>query len=180
MIVFLVVVPPKEKQHDDLPPDYVVVNENSHQLPLGVLNFGTVDSDAMARANGMRTRLKQLNKEISQRQAEAADAQMKAYIIQLLIQEKTDLAANKYEKHYKTMKKESLMEISMYVYQKFDADLVPCLFPELPKPYKADEFQRRATTTVETHQKGVFDAKSKLREARENASRNSKFFQTSS
>ncbi|KAL3904629.1 MAG: hypothetical protein SGILL_009992 [Bacillariaceae sp.] len=163
MLVFLVVVPPKDKQAKKLPMDYVVVNENSHQLPLGVLNFGKVDSTALARANEMRNRLRQLNSDIERLRAGAMDAQTKAYIIQLLIQEKTDLAIEKYEKHHSTMKKESLMEISMYVHEKFDADLATCLFPDLPEPFKAEEFAARADlSTVENRKKEIVEAKSKL------------------
>ncbi|KAL3900156.1 MAG: hypothetical protein SGARI_006300 [Bacillariaceae sp.] len=54
MLVFLVVVPPIAQQYRSLPSDYVVVKDNSHQLPLGVLHFDTVDPEALARANTMR------------------------------------------------------------------------------------------------------------------------------
>jgi hypothetical protein len=173
MVVFLVVVPPKEDQHKDLPNDYVVVKKNAHQLPLGVLTFDMTDRQALREAHAMRWRLKQLNADYGERQADAMEAQTKAYIIQLLIQEKTDLAIEKYEKYRNVLKQGSLREISMYVHQKFDADLASCLFPNLPVPFSVQEFNDRELTTVEAHEKKAQEAKDKLADARKDVAHKS-------
>ena len=60
----------------------------------------------------------------------------------------------------------------MYVHQRLDADVIPCLFLDLPQPYKGNEFiAREDLSTVEAHQEGVVAAKSKLAQARKGVAR---------
>jgi hypothetical protein len=143
------------------------VGNNTHQLPLGVLKFGTVDNATMARSNQRRVDLKRLSAEVVKHQAAVAESQSKALIIQLLIQEKFDLASEKYGKLHKLLKEESKREISMYAHDRLDADLVPFLLPDLPEPYGKTEFDALTSfKTVEKYEIDARDAKNKLDQAR--------------
>lgn len=161
----VVPVPDKEK-YPNIPEDYVVVADNTHQLPLGVLKFGTVDPTVMSRSQQRRMQLKQLSADLAKQETEAMDCQTKAYIIQLLIQGKFDLAAEKYDKFHKLLKEESKREISMYAHDTMDPVYVEFLMPNLPEPYSKKEFESKAgLKTVEKHVRDAQSTKEKLEQA---------------
>ena len=160
MVVFVVAAPP---QRPGTPPDYVVVENNTHQYPLGVMKFGKVDHDTMQRSNTMRATLKHFSQELQKKESVVIEAQTKAYIIQLIIQDKIDMANEKYVKYRSMLKVESLQEISMYVRDRVDKDVVDVLFPELPPPYKSDEFVSQTNlSTVEAYEQHAVEAKQDL------------------
>jgi len=128
-----------------------------------VICFGSVTRKAIKRSMFIKRRLKSAIDLVQKNLKETQDAQRKALIIQLIIQDKTDLAAEKYERHGNALPVEEKREISMYVHEKLDADLIPCVFPDLPPPYKNEEFQRRKQhRSVEAHIKSVKKAKRDL------------------
>jgi hypothetical protein len=160
MLVFVVAAPP---QRPGTPTEYVVVENNTHQYPLGVMKFGQVDHGAMHRSNNMRSKLKQLSQELQMKESVVIEAQMKAYIIQLIIQNKIDVAHEKYVKYRAMLKYESLQEISMYIHQRVHEDVIDVLFPELPPPFKPDEFVSQTNlSTVEAYEQHAVKAKQEL------------------
>ncbi len=114
-----------------------------------------------------RDQLKRLNEELRQQKRNALEAQAKALIIQLLIQNKTDLAAEKYELVRKHLTEGSLREVSMYVHVRMDSDVIPVLFPDLPPPYTCVEFDStEGLMTVEDQEREVENANAKLEKLR--------------
>jgi hypothetical protein len=97
------------------------------------------------------------------------EVQWKALIIKLLIQSKIDLAVEKYERFHKRLSNEYKREISMYVHQVIYEDVVPCLFPDLPKPFDNEEFEHStsgeettAIRSLEWHTREAIKAKAEL------------------
>lgn len=158
LIVFCVVTPIPDPELK-IPINYVVVSENTHQLPLGTLRFTSVDRAAIERSNRMQAHLLSLHRAAEEKQRAANEAQRKALVIQLLIQQKADLAEEKYHKYIKSFSYSTKREISMYVYKILDAAVVDCLFPGLPEPFSTDEFDVNSDLkTVEEQEKEALQA----------------------
>jgi len=164
MLVFCVIIPPPCKENQ--PPDYVVVEENSHQLPLGTLCYKSVDNDAMSRSSIMKNSLSKLHHQVCQREKMAMQARMKSQIIQYLIQNRIDIAKEKYEKCClkKDFPEDFSREISMYVHQFLDKSIIDCLFPNLPPPFERKDVDQRCVCikSVEFHEKKVESARDEL------------------
>jgi len=175
MVVFLVLVPEKNQGQQHSPTTgwamrCIVVKETKHQFPIGVLKFKSFTAEAQSQSDMMRHKIQSAQKELEKQEDETKNAQMKAYIIQLLIQNKIDLAASKYEKVMEKLSEAYKREISIYVHECMDADVVPCLFPDLPPPFSVSEFQEvtsganAAIQQVECHVQKTQKAKAKLNE----------------
>ena len=131
MLVFLVVVPTKNI-HPSKPADYVVVENNNHQLPIGYVSFTDVDQAAANRSVVARNQLRVLNLEAEKLERKSDEAKMKAKIIQLIIQNEIESASHRYQKHFSTLLTEqSRKEIVMYARGQRDLDfeLVSYYFP---------------------------------------------------
>jgi hypothetical protein len=154
-IVFLVIMPlpltsKTTGQNIHIPYDFVIVEETRHQFPLGVLHFSNVDSAAPVRSQNIRSKMNTAKQNLHQQVTATHEVQWKALIIQLLIQSKIDLAVEKYERFHKRLSNEYKREISMYVHQVIDEDVIPCLFPDLPKPFDNIEFEQNTSGEVKT------------------------------
>lgn len=150
IIVFLVIMPlpltsKTTGQNIHIPYDFVIVEEIRHQFPLGVLHFSNVDSAAIVRSQNIRSKMNTAKQNLHQQVTATHEVQWKALIIQLLIQSKIDLAVEKYERFHKRLSNEYKREISMYVHQVIDEDVIPCLFPDLPKPFDNIEFEQNTS-----------------------------------
>ena len=123
------------RQHD-CPPDYVVVANNNHQLPLGSVTFEGVENQVMSHSSRMRRQLAYLSKIADRKAQEANDAMHKAEIIQLLIGKQVDIASEKYQNYLVDLTYISKREIAMYVHRLVDKDSFIFL---LPRASRANE-----------------------------------------
>ena len=172
IIVFLVVGPLRSKASRTsrkIPYDFVTVQDNRHQFPLGVPHFSKVDALALGRSQKIREQMKAARQKINDEVAATQDVQWKALIIQLLIQSKVDLAMEKYERFHQRLSYESKREISMYIHKVLDDDVIPCLFPDLSPPFDQKEFEqitsgggKGAIHSLEWHTREVKKAKEDL------------------
>ena len=171
IIIFLVLVPEENQGHDNDPaagwPSFqhlriIVVKENEHQFPIGVLRFKSYTAKARSLSGQLQRQISVAQTELIQREYERNQALIKAQIIQSLIQDESDIAAEKYEKFQKQLSEACKREISMYVHERLDVDVVPFIFPNLPPPYSASEFQNAAIQRVECHAENALKAKAKL------------------
>jgi hypothetical protein len=160
MLVFVVVVP--NNRHKNCPPDYVVVENNDHELPLGSVSFKAVDHNVDRQSWAMRLKLQQLSKTAIEKTQEANEAMLKATIIQLLIREKIDIASEKYQKHITALNFISKREISMYVHRLLDIEVISFYFPELPEPMMAEERDIATIKSVDEAEREASEAKEEL------------------
>ena len=165
MLVFLVVVPNEQNafiadRPNFVPDHYVVVNENSHQLPVGVVSYNSVSVSAIARSVTLRSqfqkRLAILQKKAILEQQRAAELSLKADIVQAIVNEDWDLAIVKWNSGKERLSEPSRTEVSYYAHLKqSDKELLSFLFEGLPKPSK------------ETAEKTVEEQNVVLQQARE-------------
>ena len=80
------------------------------------------------------------------RAGQKKNAKQKELIIQKLVQSELEVAASKYERARRRLTTAHKREISMYVHQRMDKDVIPVLFPDLPPPFTASEFRDLAGT----------------------------------
>ena len=163
MLVFLVVIPPARPQR--APHDYVVVNDNDHQLPLGSFTFKSVDQTVLRGSIQKRQQLAHLSRMAEEKTRQANVAMFKATIIQHLIRNKVDVASEKYQKHKDQLCHISKREISMYVHRVVDADVISFYFPELPEPMMAEERDVAAIKSVDETVRDAANAKELLDKA---------------
>lgn len=168
MLVFAVVEP--RKRRPDCPPDYVVVANNSHQLPLGTVTFEGVEAQVMSYSSRMRKQLAYLSKIANRKAQEANDAMHKAEIIQLLIGKKVDIASEKYQNYLVDLSDTSKREIAMYVHRLVDKALFSYYFPELPEPMKTEERDVANIRSVEEAEREAKAAKEAFEKAKKNTS----------
>ena len=166
LLVFLVVIPNKTA-HNICPPDYVVVENNDHQLPLGSVSFKSIDRNANKRSCAMYMKLQQLRRTVYEKTQEANEAMLKATIIQLLIRGKDHIASEKYQKHIVDLKATSKREISMYVYRLVDNEVISFYFPDLPEPMRAEERDTAAIKSVDKTEQEASKAKKELEDFNE-------------
>ena len=153
MMLFLVVITPWSYQSEHLsykPMDYVVVQDNRHQLPLGVVEFESVQPSAQRKSHLMCAALQKLNQEALVQQAKASEAASKALIIQLIIQGETEWASSKYAKHQTCLSETSKREIGMYAHLRLDSSFVEYYFPNLPAPMRGSERDMLHIETVDS------------------------------
>lgn len=134
MCVFLVIVPrrsaddsssstarPYSSSHH-LPVDMIVVEDNTHQLPIGVLKLKGVDQATMASSLKQKHILHQLNEEAIKKQRDAKEAFMKAKIIQQIIKRELEYAADLYNRNKRELSLASRKEIAIYAYEGYDEE----------------------------------------------------------
>jgi hypothetical protein len=167
MLVFAV-AKPRERQYN-CPPDYVVIANNDHQLPLGSVTFKGVEHQVLSHSSRMRQQLAYLSKIADRKAQEANDATLKAEIIQHLIGKQVDIASEKYQNHLVDLSYTSKREIAMYVYRLVDKALFSFYFPELPEPMKSEERDVAAIRSVEEAERDAKAAKDAFETAKKNA-----------
>jgi hypothetical protein len=167
MLVFVVVVPTIWDDKRQCPHNIIVVPTNEHQLPLGVMNFDSVSSAALARSSASRARLQQLSERVLKTSVQASVAKLKARIIQLIIKDQIDLAGEVYERNKDAFCDLSKSEISMYAHRRYDADFVIFYFPSLPEPMTVEERDAAAIKSVEHLEQDLSSAKRQLAQERQ-------------
>lgn len=136
MLVFVVVLPSEAaaKYAKDTrlrglfrmpPPDFCVVNNNLHQLPIETLRFKSVQHHTLDWSFQQKQLLAKLNQELKDKTAALEETTTKAKIIQHLISERIQEASEAYSKDRKKLLKTSKREIAWYVHQKLEADVIP-------------------------------------------------------
>lgn len=164
MLVFLVVIPhymePTEEIIDGKPVkaarlkhppfEYVVVDNNANQMPLGVVKFTGTDAEAVQRSTQLRHLLQTFNLKVIDASKKLEEMKIKAQIIQYIIQGKYDNAEGRWRKHRVHLSAIAQKEISFYANNKLqDAGLVECLFENIPKPPSAEEWDAICVTVEE-------------------------------
>ena len=174
MCVFFVIVPrlrPVESQSANVatirpPYEMIVVEQNHHQLPIGILKFSSVDAQVMAAAQRSKSLLQQLNIEAMEKEKAAKVASIKARIIQLIIQCEFELAGSIYNQHKSQFSQVCKKEIAIYAYEGYDEEFVSYYFEGgLPEPKKGlanQEFHSSKTRSVESLSQDWHEAVSKL------------------
>ena len=151
------------------PNEFCVVEENHHQVPLGVLSFTSVKAATLSRSRTLRRQLRGLRLEVQRQNLLAHEAKLKATIIQLMIQGETDLAAYKFNKTPDGFFSHAAkQEIAFYAYQRMDEQFVEYFFKgRLPSHADClwDELEGKIKS-VETHESEAAAALKKLEESK--------------
>jgi Poly(ADP-ribose) polymerase catalytic domain len=135
MMVFVVVIPQDSVSSMAMKHPFVVVNNNSHQLPIGTLIFSRVDKIVMDHSKRLRDSLFKLSQEVDIRIKAAEEAEIKAEIIQSLIAMKIDAASQTYNEHRSNLSELSKRELAWYVKISLVDDVrSAAFFPGLPEP----------------------------------------------
>jgi len=166
MLVFLVIIPPASKIQKNCPPDYVVVDNNCHQLPLGVLKFTSVDMKVRSTSNARRKIFTDLCKKVRLKTQIKEETKIKAAIIKKIILKDMDSAAQIYENKGLLLTELSRKEISWYVHQNWDKDVIPVFFPNLPNSMTSEELGGIKLHNLENAVEEEKEAKDKLEVAR--------------
>ena len=149
------------------PNQFCVVEENHHQVPLGVLSFASVKAATLSRSQALRRALQGLCSEALRQNLLAREAKLKATIIQLMIQGETDLAAYKFKKT-PDFSDAAKQEIAFYAYQRMDEEFVEYFF-EGRLPSRADclwdELEGKIKS-VETHESEAAAAVKRVEESK--------------
>jgi len=162
LLVFVVVLPRSSIREKNCPPDYVVVDNNCHHLPIGVLKFTSVDEEVMLTSNTRRETFIKLCKEVQMKSQIKDETEIKAAIIKKLIMSDIDSAANIYANKNLLLKELSRREVSWYVHQKLDKAVIPGFFTNLPYPMGLDEMEGVKLHNLDTVVKEEREAKDKL------------------
>ena len=170
MLVFVVVLPPTlGRKNTNSPADYVVVENNSHHLAVGVLKFQAVDTKVSQLSRQRRSQFIDLNNKVIAKSQIKQETALKAKIIQHIIAGEVDVAAELYKKS-SVLCSLSKQEISWYVHQTLDDEIIEWYFPAIPDPMKIGEInekkvqhlddaeleERKAKKELEDAQKAIF------------------------
>mmetsp|Transcript_13789 Transcript_13789/g.33230 ORF Transcript_13789/g.33230 Transcript_13789/m.33230 type:complete len:252 (+) Transcript_13789:108-863(+) len=100
MLVFAVILPEKNP-NENCPPNYAVVENNNHQLPIGTVSFSSVSQLVISRSQAARNRLKALEKQLEIQQLMTKDNEIKLMILKYIFngQEGFEQASALYTKH---------------------------------------------------------------------------------
>lgn len=161
MCVFLVIVPKEKSQEGDeggtlprlKPFEMIIVENNHHQLPIGVLKFSAVDAATLNASHVKKRKLQELNLKALEKENQAILAATKAKIIQLIIQRELESAAALYNRNKGQLTIAYKKEIGIYAFESYDEEFVSFYFHGgLPKPNQGhanEEFISSETRTVE-------------------------------
>jgi Poly(ADP-ribose) polymerase catalytic domain len=169
MLVFVVVLPstltPRNsspasvsQSEKSVPHEFLVIDNNSHQLPIGTMKFRSVNPDVLNASQENRRKFLELSKQVFDRCRIAEEGRIKALIMKYLIFGTVDLASELYVKQGSFLKESSKKEISWYVFKTCENDLIDYFFPNLPDPMSPLELS-------EAHVKSVDDAIQDVTEA---------------
>jgi len=162
MLVFVVVIPPVSERNIICPSDYVIVDNNCYQLPLGVLKFTSVDHEVSAKSNARRREYFDLCMEVRTKTQIKEETKIKADIIKKIIMEDIDSAAQTYENKDSLLTELSRKEVSWYVNKHLDKNVIPAFFPNLPNPMTLDEMRGVRLHNLENAVEEEKEAKDKL------------------
>jgi hypothetical protein len=91
---------------------------------------------------------------------------LKAQIIQDLIANKIELASERYQKLSKMLLGVSKREISWYVHQKLDKEIIFFYFEDIPEPFSTEEMASTNVQSLDDATKQEQEAKQRLEEAK--------------
>ena len=168
MLVFLVVVPAPNPRYPRRPYNCVVVENNAHQLPLGVLHL--VPSPPKVPAPPKESKLMKLARDLEAQKRVTTQSKIRASIIQILIKQPgaVDKASRMYQKNEEALSHLEQREISTFVHLKLDAALIPYYFPGLPKPMTtAERNECKDLNSVEFNENKVSELQAEYSKAKE-------------
>lgn len=148
-----------------IPPDYVVVENNNHQIPIGTMKFESVDRNVVNISQSRRQKLMALSREVFAKSQVTKETQIKAKIIQDLIAGKVDTASRHYEKQRDVLKEVSKREISWYVRQNVEEEVICFYFEGLPEPLSPEEIANTKLLSLDDATKQEQEAKERLEAA---------------
>lgn len=162
MFVFLVVVP-KRDSGTRAPANFVVVNNNSHQIPLGTMFFDSVDQGVVVAAQKLKEKLNQLAQDAEAKLLEVAETKIKAAIMQELMKNELEKASHLYLENKAILTDLSKREIAWYAHPFLKNDSrFATFFPDLPNPLKATELKDANVTSLEMSEQMESRAKRNL------------------
>jgi len=188
MLVFLVVVPAPNQRYPRRPYNCVVVENNAHQLPLGVLHLhcgdlasltggaafvGSKSAPSAVPSPPKESKLMKLARDLEAQKRVTTQSKIRASIIQILIKQPgaVDKASRMYKKNEEALSHLEQREISTFVHLKLDAALIPYYFPGLPKPMtNAERNECKDLNSVEFNENKVSELQAEYsKEKKENA-----------
>ena len=143
-----------------VPIDHVVVPTTEHQLPLGVLSYGTLDKNVLIDASITRTIMEQSHFTLYHNELRASLARLKAKVIQKIINYELDVASEIYQKNSQYLDLAAKKEISTFAHTKYDADFVCFYFPDLPERMTTEDEDQMVSlealdTVVQARRKAI-------------------------
>ena len=149
MFVFLVVIPKRDKSIY-CPANYIVVNNNNHQIPIGTILFSSVDESVAMHSEKLRQKVLSLAAEVEAKQLQVEETKIKATIMQHLMCQRFEEASELYLENKWILTELSKREIAWYVHPFLSKDpRYEAFFPELPPPLHTSELQQADVTSVE-------------------------------
>jgi hypothetical protein len=172
MLVFVVVLPstlstPNDSPRRSIPSDYLVVGNNSHQLPIGTMKFRSVDANVLKASQQNRKTFLPLSKQVFDKSRIVEEGRIKALIMKYLIFGTVDLASELYIKKGSFLKESSKKEIAWYVWKTCDEDLIEHFFPNLPDPMNPCELAQANVQSVDDAIQDVTEAIRQLQVAKQ-------------
>ncbi|CAB9504573.1 Poly(ADP-ribose) polymerase catalytic domain [Seminavis robusta] len=154
MLVFVVVLPStlppsSASTHHTVPDDFLVVNNNAHQVPIGTLKFTSVNQEVLKLSQTKRKQFLQLSKQVFDKSQIAEEGKIKARIIEYLIKGTFDLASELYEKNTTVLKDTSKRELAWYCHSTMDKEIISFYFSDLPHPMNSQELAKAKIQSVD-------------------------------
>lgn len=145
-----------DRRRRPVPPRFVVVEDNTHQIPIGTLKFQVLDPRVLEESELHRSRLQTLSLEVNEKHLASTksidmveETKAKANIIQSLIVNHTDIASERYERFNGMLGEISKREVAWYVHKHVDPDLHNVLFSGLSEPLTALEVSKTTVLGLE-------------------------------
>jgi hypothetical protein len=150
-----------------VPPDYVVVENNCYQIPIGTMKFEAVDTTVLRNSRNRRKNFLALSHEVAAASQVAKETQLKAQIIQDLITNQVlDVASDRYQKHRNSLLEVSRREISWYVHQNVDKEVMSFYFEDLPEPLSVNDMATVNIQSLDDATRREQQAKQRLEDAK--------------
>ena len=168
MFVFLVVVPKRvaaavATRAARVPANFVVVQNNSHQIPLGTMFFDSVDKGVLEASQKLRGKLNQLAKDAEAKVLEVEETKLKAAIMQELMKNEFEKASKLYLENKEVLTELSKREIAWYAQPILKDDpRYATFFPDLPLALKAMELKDANITSLDMAERMECRAKRNL------------------
>ena len=151
MFVFLVILPERATLQSNCPLNYVVVNNNGHQIPLGTILFSSVDKKVASFSAKLKQKVITLAQDLEAKQLKVEETQVKAEIMQHLMCHRLRKSSQLYLENKSILSELSNREIAWYVnpFAKADPVRYAAFFPDLPPPLHSNELRDVDVTSVE-------------------------------
>jgi len=123
----------RQRQHS-----MVVIEEYTHQLPIGTLSFSPPTNDMLNKASAAAQTQRQMEAQVQEIKIRTTSKARVAHIIQVIMKDGIHVAGELYERHVKSIRPVDLQTLRPYL-AAFDDNLVAFYFPNLPENCNDDD-----------------------------------------